>query len=144
MSTQRETVDFMLEKLGGRQSSHDAERFKVRAMFGEYALYADGKVVALVCDDLLHVKIMPESFELEELCEKGEPYKGAKLHYVVSEDQLGEISALPRILFAIAAVIPAKVKAKKSAPRKSPQKAPPPKKKSKKIGKSRGSKTKKP
>ena len=26
-------------------------------MFGEYALYCDGKVVALVCDDALYVKI---------------------------------------------------------------------------------------
>ena len=35
-----------------------------RAMFGEYALYADGKVVALVCDDLLYVKILPASAAL--------------------------------------------------------------------------------
>jgi len=64
MATQKETVEFLLAKL--RQPKH----FAARAMFGEYALYADGKVVALVCDDLLYVKILPASHELEPLCEK--------------------------------------------------------------------------
>ncbi|MES2315323.1 MAG: TfoX/Sxy family protein [Patescibacteria group bacterium] len=59
MSTQKETVEFIIEKLG------DPKRFAVRAMFGEYALYADGKVVGLICDDQLYVKILPESVELE-------------------------------------------------------------------------------
>jgi TfoX/Sxy family transcriptional regulator of competence genes len=45
MSTQKETIEYILEKLG------DYKRFSARAMFGEYALYADGKVVALVYDD---------------------------------------------------------------------------------------------
>ncbi len=30
---------------------------RARKMFGEYALYVDGKVVALVCDDHLFVKL---------------------------------------------------------------------------------------
>jgi TfoX/Sxy family transcriptional regulator of competence genes len=38
MSTQTETIEFILEKLG------DHKRFTTRAMFGEYALYADGKI----------------------------------------------------------------------------------------------------
>jgi TfoX/Sxy family transcriptional regulator of competence genes len=84
-------------------------------MFGEYALYADGKVVALVCDDLLYVKILPASSELENICEKDAPYEGAKLHYVVEEEQLSTIKNLPKILFAIAESIPEKkVKKKKN------------------------------
>ena len=71
MATQKETIEFILGKL------RDPGRFSARAMFGEYALYADGKVVALVCDDLLFVKILPASSELERQCEKGEPYPGA-------------------------------------------------------------------
>ena len=69
MATQKETVEFILGKLG------DRGRFSVRAMFGEYALYADGKVVALVCDDLFYVKILPASNELERQCEKGDPIR---------------------------------------------------------------------
>ncbi|MBE0545445.1 MAG: TfoX/Sxy family protein [Verrucomicrobia bacterium] len=74
MATQKETIEFILNKL------RDRGRFSARAMFGEYALYAEGKVVALVCDDLLYVKIVPASQALEKLCEKGEPYPGAKPH----------------------------------------------------------------
>jgi TfoX/Sxy family transcriptional regulator of competence genes len=81
-------------------------------MFGEYALYADGKVVALVCDDQLYVKILPASEALESVCEKGEPYPGAKPHYVVEEDQLSKLNDLPGILFDIADSLPAKKKKK--------------------------------
>ncbi len=102
MATQKETIEFILGKL------RDRGRFTARAMFGEYALYADGKVVALVCDDLLYVKIVPASQPLERSCEKGEPYPGAKPHYLVEEGQLSTIENLPSILGDIAASIPAK------------------------------------
>jgi TfoX/Sxy family transcriptional regulator of competence genes len=95
MATQKETVEFILNRL------RDTKRFSARAMFGEYALYADGKVVALICDDRLYVKILPQSRALENQCEKGEPYPGAKPHYLVEEGQLSTLPDLPGILFAI-------------------------------------------
>lgn len=107
MSTQKETVEFILEQLG------DPAHFSARAMFGEYALYADGKVVALICDDLLHVKIVPASRTLESVCEKGAPYPNAKMHYVVAEEQVASIVHLPLILKAIAKALPGKKKKKK-------------------------------
>ena len=100
MGTQKETVEFILGKL------RDRKRFSARPMFGEYALYADGKVVALICDDLLFVKILPASSALESVCEKGNPYPGAKAHYIVEEGQLGTITDLPTILAAIAESLP--------------------------------------
>ncbi len=96
MATRKETVDFVLAKL------RDSRRFTARAMFGEYALYADGTVVALVCDDRLFVKILPASAELEALCEQGQPYPGAKPHYIVEEGQLSTLHNLSVILCAIA------------------------------------------
>jgi TfoX/Sxy family transcriptional regulator of competence genes len=102
MSTQKETVDFILEKLG------DTERFATRAMFGEYALYADSKVVALICNDQLYVKIVPASRELADVCDTDAPYPGAKQHYVVEEVQLSQIPGLSELLIAIAASLPAK------------------------------------
>jgi DNA transformation protein len=104
MATRKETVDFILEKLRQRGRGE----FDARAMFGEFALYADGKVVGLICDDLLFVKILPASSELEKLCEKGEPYPGAKPHYIVDEGQLVTIENLPAILMAIAKAVPVK------------------------------------
>lgn len=107
MATQPETIDFILDKLG------DRKRFTTRAMFGEYALYANGKTVALVCDDLLYVKIMPESETLRSMCEIGDPYPGARPHYIVTEDQLDSIEELPGILCDIARALPAKRAKKK-------------------------------
>jgi TfoX/Sxy family transcriptional regulator of competence genes len=106
MATQKETIDFLLEKL-------DDRRFTTRSMFGEYALYANGKTVAFVCDDTLFVKILPASAALEPLCEKGEAYPGSKPYYVVEESQLSSIEDLSSILFDIAASLPAKKKATK-------------------------------
>ncbi|MFO1487630.1 MAG: TfoX/Sxy family protein [Verrucomicrobiota bacterium] len=95
MATERATADFILQKLRD-------PRFSVRAMFGEFALYADGVVVGLICDDRLFVKILPESSELAEQCEQGRPYPGAKPHYLVEEGQLATLHELPNILAAIA------------------------------------------
>lgn len=109
MATQRETVEFILEKLGHPGS------FSVRAMFGEYALYAKGKVVALICDDQLFVKIVPVSAILEDICDKDSPYPGAKDHYVVEEGQLSTLESLPQIFFEIADSLPVKKKSKSTS-----------------------------
>jgi TfoX/Sxy family transcriptional regulator of competence genes len=96
MSTHRDTAAFILERLG--------PGFTTRAMFGEFALYCGDKVVALVCDDQLFVRDVPASAVLAETCEKGSPYPGAKLHYAVPEDRLGDIAT---VLRAVATQVPA-------------------------------------
>ena len=108
MSTDKQTISFILDAL------HHSPRISARAMFGEYALYADGKVVALICDDTLYVKIVPASSALEQVCEKGSPYPGAKPHYVLSEEQLSSLSKLPQILLSIAQSLPEKKKKPKA------------------------------
>jgi DNA transformation protein and related proteins len=110
MPTQRTTVDFILAKLG-----HSPD-FSARPMFGEYALYAQGKVVALICDDQLYVKVVFASAELEKTCDKDAPYPGAKPHYLVEESHLSNLPTLPNILVAIAQSLPARP-AKRRKPR---------------------------
>ena len=102
MATRKDTVDFILSKL-----RHEG-RFSARSMFGEYALYADGKTVALICDDRLYVKVLPASAELSPICEQGNPYPGAKPYYIVDEGQLSTLERLPLVLFKIAEALPAK------------------------------------
>lgn len=102
MSTSKETIKYILGKLGG------FPHFTAKAMFGEYALYADGKVVALICDDILYVKIHLASSLLEDKCDKDSPYPGAKPHYVVDEEQLDSLTTLPNILIEIAKSLPEK------------------------------------
>ena len=111
MSTSKETVDYLLKMLG------DDKRFSTRSMFGEYALYADQKVVGLVCNDQLYVKILPASDKLMDVCEQDSPYPGAKKYYLVEESQLQRIPDLPDILFSVASSlpIPRKKKSKKGA-----------------------------
>jgi TfoX/Sxy family transcriptional regulator of competence genes len=111
MSTQKETIEFILEKL-------DDKRFSTQAMFGEYALYCDGKVVGLVCDDQLYVKIVPASVELEGICDKDEAYPGSKPYYLIEEVQLSQIKNLSEILFDIAKSLPEKKPKKKKVTKK--------------------------
>lgn len=102
MATQKETVEFIIEKLNAPRT------FATRAMFGEYALYCNGKVVALICDDTLFVKILPASAVLADMCEQGEAYPGSKPYYIVPEDMLREGGHIAEILIDIAASLPTK------------------------------------
>lgn len=95
MSTEKETVQYILDKL------HQPEIFSVRAMFGEYALYAHGIVVALICNDQLYIKDLPVSKVLSSYCDMDTPYEGAKNHYVVEEHMYDTIPDLVHILVSI-------------------------------------------
>ena len=108
MGTRKDTAAFILDQLG------HADRFRVKSMFGEFALYADGKPVAFICDDQLFVKIMPESALLDTRCEKAPAYPGSKDYYLVPEDLITGDRKLAELLLRIASVLPMP-KAKKSA-----------------------------
>ena len=102
MATTKETANYILDCLQQKNI------FSVRPMFGEYAIYANGKVIGLICDNNLFVKITKESASLEEQCEKDSPYPGAKPYYLINESQLKTIRELPEILIEIAKNIPNK------------------------------------
>jgi TfoX/Sxy family transcriptional regulator of competence genes len=80
MATRKETAAFILDQLG------HPERFSVKPMFGEFALYADGKPVAFICDDQFFVKILPESAALEAAVNGHRLIPGSKDYYLVPED----------------------------------------------------------
>ena len=85
-------------------------------MFGEFALYADGKPVAFICDDQLLVKILPESAALENRCERAPAYPGSKDYYLVPEDLITGDDKLAELLMHVGSVVPfpkAKKRAKK-------------------------------
>ena len=111
MSTRKDTATFILHHLG------HPERFTVRAMFGEFALYAEGKPVAFICDDQLFVKIMDESAVLKRRCERAPAYPGSKDYYLVPEDVITGDRKLPEMLLRMSASLPPP-KGKKTASRK--------------------------
>ncbi|HUR25834.1 MAG TPA: TfoX/Sxy family protein [Candidatus Thermoplasmatota archaeon] len=100
MGSSPATVEAVLESLGPK-------RFSAKAMFGEYALYADGKVVALLCDDRLYVKVHDATAALAKECELAPPYPGAKPHYVLDEGEWVARRDLPDLLAKLARALPA-------------------------------------
>ncbi len=65
--------------------AEDAGYITYRKMFGEYALYCDGKVVALICDDQLFVKPTEAGREFIEDVVEAPPYPGAKLYFLIED-----------------------------------------------------------
>lgn len=78
MATQAATIAHMLDTLS-------ALPLTARKMFGEYALYLDGKTVAFVCDDTLFIKPTPGALALLPEAERGPAYPGSKDYIIGSE-----------------------------------------------------------
>ena len=108
MASDRETLDFVMEKLR-------SPRFTAQPMFGEYTIYCDGKVVGIVADNRFFVKIHPSTAALEGECEQSSAYPGSKPYYLVDEGQLASMRELPAILLGLADALrePEKKPAKK-------------------------------
>jgi TfoX/Sxy family transcriptional regulator of competence genes len=76
-----------------------------RKMFGEYALYYDGKVVALACDNQLFLKPTEAGRQLLERTAEGFPYPGAKAHWRL-DDEIEQRELLRRLFVATADALP--------------------------------------
>jgi TfoX/Sxy family transcriptional regulator of competence genes len=113
MSTSQATIDFILDQVEG------AGEVRARKMFGEYALYCDEKVVALVCDDTLYIKITEPGREfVGSHYAEGAPYPGAKPHMQIGDDLLDDRQWLSELIRLTADTLPApKKKAKKKRSR---------------------------
>jgi TfoX/Sxy family transcriptional regulator of competence genes len=114
VATREHTVQYIADQAGlGRQ-------LELRRMFGEYALYVDGKVTALVCDDQLFLKPTPEGRRYLGTVTEGAPYPGAKPHFLITEE-LEDPERLQAALQITAAALPApkpKAARKKAAKKK--------------------------
>jgi len=88
-------------------------------MFGEYALYCQDKVVALVCDDELFVKITPAGKMLVgDRYKEGEAYPGAKPSMLIGAEFLDDHEWLSEVIRATAAALPPPKQKKLRKPRK--------------------------
>ena len=77
-----------------------------RKMFGEYAIYCDGKVVALACDNRLFVKPTAAGREIAGQLAEAPPYPGAKPYLVVGEE-LDDSEWLSKLIRATGRELPA-------------------------------------
>lgn len=68
-----------------------------RMMFGEYALYSNAKVVALICDDQLFVKPTDAGRKFIGDVVEAPPYPGAKLSFLI-DDMLEDPERLSELI----------------------------------------------
>ena len=79
MASRPEFVQYVADQLTG------AGEITYRKMFGEYGLYCDGKIFALICNDQFFVKITEAGKSLAPELETAPPYEGSKPHFLMED-----------------------------------------------------------
>ena len=93
MASDQSFVDFVVDQID------NAGSITYKYMFGEYALYTDGKIFALICDNQLFIKPTEGGRAFIKNVEEAPPYPGAKMYFLISDkiDDRQWLSALVRI-----------------------------------------------
>jgi TfoX/Sxy family transcriptional regulator of competence genes len=112
MATDQNFIEYVAEQVGL------GDRLTYKKMFGEYALYLDGKVVAFACDNSLFVKPSQAATKLAPNLPQQPPYPGAK-NYPVADELLDDPNVLCRLLIETALLMPVPTlkKSRKATPR---------------------------
>lgn len=95
MATTPEYNEFVCERL------EPFGAVRSRKMFGEYMVYLNDKPIISVCDNTVFVKILPELAGYLDGAERGFPYDGAKLHYILDIEDPALLSDVIPILEAV-------------------------------------------
>lgn len=113
MTTSQSTIDYLLDQLSSLPG------VRARKMFGEYALYCDEKVVALVCDNELFVKVTsPGRALVGEHYREGEAYPGAKPSMVIGSEEIDDAERLCELIRITASALPAPTPKRRKARRR--------------------------
>ncbi len=108
MASDQKFVDFIVDQIQG------AGTITSKKMFGEYGLYADQKIFALVCDNKLFIKPTEAGRQFTGNVVEAPPYPGAKPSFLI-EEQLEDREWLSELVKITAAALPLpKPKAAKS------------------------------
>ncbi|NTU98508.1 TfoX/Sxy family protein [Candidatus Falkowbacteria bacterium] len=79
MASDKDLVEFVAEQM------KNAGQITYRKMFGEYAIYCDGKVVALLCDNQLFVKPTEGGRNYIGTVVEAPAYPGAKMSFLIDD-----------------------------------------------------------
>ena len=79
MATDQEFMEFLADQMSG------AGEISYRKMFGEYAIYCGGKVVALACDNQLFVKPTAAGRAFIGAPVEAPAYPGAKNSFLIED-----------------------------------------------------------
>ncbi len=113
MATSQDFMDYVLDQI------EDAGIITYRKMFGEYTLYADGKVVALVADNKLYVKPTEKGRAFIGNVHEAPAYPGAKMSFLI-EDQIDDRQFISQLIKITASELP-EPKSKKPKKPKNPK-----------------------
>jgi TfoX/Sxy family transcriptional regulator of competence genes len=105
-------VEFIVEQM------KEAGSISYRKMFGEYAIYCDGKVVALICDDQLFVKPTAGGRAFIGDVVEAPAYPGAKLSFLI-EDKFEDRDWISQLITITAKELPVPEQKKKKGKKKS-------------------------
>ncbi|GGE42158.1 TfoX/Sxy family transcriptional regulator of competence genes [Pedobacter psychrotolerans] len=79
MASDQNFVDFVMEQI------RNAGEITAKKMFGEYGIYADGKLFGLICDNKLFIKPTISGREFIGNVIEAPPYEGAKPSFLIEE-----------------------------------------------------------
>ncbi|MFT9009539.1 MAG: hypothetical protein ABF489_04175 [Bifidobacterium sp.] len=77
MGTSLEFVEYVCDEV------REAGAVRYRKMFGDYMVYVNDRPLLLLCDSIVYVKMLPCIEDLMSDAERGIPYPGAKVHYIL-------------------------------------------------------------
>ncbi|MGK5040420.1 TfoX/Sxy family protein [Janthinobacterium sp. GB1R12] len=103
MASQQGTVDFLLDQMAGVGS------ISAKKMFGEYGLYCEGKMFAIVADDQLFIKPTEAGRAwISALCtpQEAPPYPQAKPYFLIDGELWDEREWLTQLAQRTAAELP--------------------------------------
>lgn len=100
MASKQSTVDYLLDQMAL------AGPMTAKRMFGEFGVYLDGKIVALVCDDQLFVKPTEGGRRFIGTPEEGFAYPGAKASFLISGDRFDDSEWLCELIRVTARELP--------------------------------------
>ncbi len=109
MATDQRTVDSIMDRL------IDIPDASARKMFGEYAIFCSGRMVALVCNDELYLKKTDAGKALVGDVPEKAPYAGAKPCFHISGEHWDRREWMRDIFVASAAELPLPKKKTKPA-----------------------------
>ncbi|AMR32570.1 competence protein TfoX [Mucilaginibacter sp. PAMC 26640] len=79
MASDQNFVDFAIDQI------KNAGEITAKKMFGEYGIYADGKIFGLICDNKLFIKPTISGREFIGDVIEAPPYEGAKSSFLIEE-----------------------------------------------------------
>ncbi|SJZ34240.1 TfoX/Sxy family protein [Anaerorhabdus furcosa] len=80
MATSVDFIEYVCDQIKGTGD------IRYKKMFGEYMVYVNNKPVLLVCDNTVYVKKLECIEKLMSDATCGNPYQGAKEHYILNID----------------------------------------------------------